>query len=283
MRKKSGLLLMLAGLVLASLAALLVLGMAQQAQQQSLQQVKQVYVVTVASDVPENTVITPDLLALKAFPADFAPAGAVSTVEEATGKFSASRLYKDTVLLRPQLSGTKKARDVASNLPPGKVAFWLPLPELIAGTGGIKVGDHIDVLLTVSPVDTSGENKGGKFFSTQTTLQNVEVFAIGTIDQAVASGAEAATASGATQAANPASRGGDKSAVVLLVDHQDAVILKFVKDTQQGMSGIIDLVLRSADDAQIVRTDGMSNDTLIDRFNFRVPLTSKQAGAPPKP
>ena len=285
MRKRAGLLLMLVGLMLASVAALLVLGMAQQSQQQATQQIKQVYVVTVAKDIPENTIISPEMLAVKAFPAEFAPPGAVATVEETTGKYAAAKLFKDTVLLRSQLNASKRARDVASNLPPGKVAFWLPLPALIGSAGGVKPGDRIDVLLTVKmntgqegPVPGAPSAAGGPsgpsgaFFSTQTTLQNVEVFAVGTTDQAIATGAEAGSNTAAP--AGKAGKGGDDSgAIVLLVDHQDAVIIKFIKD----VDGVIDLVLRSADDAQIVRTDGMSNDTLIDRFRFRVPLQSPNA------
>ncbi len=61
----------------------------------------------------------------------------------------------------------------------------------------------------------------------------------------------------------------------MLVDHQDAVILKFVKD----VDGIVDLVLRSADDAQIVRTDGVTPDALVDRFKFRVPTQTYSRGA----
>ena len=283
MRRRAGLLLMLVGLLLASVAALLVLGMAQQTQQQAVQQIKQVYVVTVAKDVPENTILSPEMLAVKAFPADFAPPSAVATVEEATGKFAATKLFKDTVLLRSQISGAKKARDVAANLPPGKVAFWLPLPELITSTGGLKTGDRVDVLLTVTIGDKDA--KEGKFFSTQTTLQNIEVFSVGTVEQAIDSGAQpgsaaATAAAGAASAARTSgSRSGEKQALVLLVDHQDAVILKFVKD----VDGVIDLVLRSADDAQIVKTDGMSNDTLIDRFKFRVPLHSPQSQNPSRP
>jgi Flp pilus assembly protein CpaB len=282
MRRRAGLLLMLVGLVLASLAALLVLGMAQQSQQQSAQQIKQVYVVTAAKDIPEMAIISPEMLAVKAFPADFAPSGAVATVEEATGKYAASKLFKDTVLLRAQLTGTKKARDVASNLPPGKVAFWMPMPDFIASTGGLKVGDRVDVLLTVNFNDitggsasssssgVSGDSKG-KWFSTQTTLQNVEVFAVGTVDQAVESGATAAPGASSPTAALRSSGGNDKRAIVLLVDHQDAVILKFIKDTEKETVGLVDLVLRSADDAQIVRTDSMAPESLVDRFKFRVP------------
>jgi pilus assembly protein CpaB len=281
MRKRAGLLLMLLGLLLASLAALLVLGMAQQSQQQAAQQIKQVYVVTIGRDVPENTILSPDMLAVKAFPADFAPAGAVATVEEATGKYAAGRLFKDTVLLRSQLSSAKRALDLASNLPPGKVAFWLAMPDLIASAGGLKPGDRIDLLLTVNLAD--GDKK---FYSTQTTLQNVEVYSVGTVQEAIESGALPAGTSTAVQAGQTAGRGlggaagRGNPALVVLVDHQDAVILKFVKDAEQGQAGIIDIVLRSADDAQIVRTDGMSPDTLVDRFKFRVPAQVPQA---PKP
>jgi pilus assembly protein CpaB len=265
---------MLAGLMLASLAALLVLGMAQQAQQQALAQVKQVYLVTATRDIPENTAISPDMVAVRAFPADFAPAGAVATVEEITGKYAVSKLFKDSVLLRAQLSGSKKARDVASNLPPGKVAFWLPFPDLIASTGGVKPGDRIDVLLTVN---LGGGEKEKKSQSTQTTLQNVEVFSVGTVEQAVNSGAAAGNAAADSAAANAGGgRGGSGKAIVLLLDHQDAVILKFIKDAE----GTIDLVLRSADDAQIVRTDGVTSDVLVDRFKFRVPLTAAPESKP---
>jgi Flp pilus assembly protein CpaB len=293
MRRRAGLLLMLVGLVLASLAALLVLGMAQQSQQQAVQQIKQVYVVTAAKDIPEMAIISPEMLAVKAFPADFAPSGAVATVEEATGKYAASKLFKDTVLLRAQLTGTKKARDVASNLPPGKVAFWMPMPDFIATTGGLKVGDRVDILLTVnfnditegssnSPSGAPSDNKG-KWFSTQTTLQNVEVFAVGTVDQAVESGATAGPTPNSPTSAVRSSGSSDKRALVLLVDHQDAVILKFIKDTEKETVGLVDMVLRSADDAQIVRTDSMSPESLVDRFKFRVPSQMPAPVAPPAP
>jgi Flp pilus assembly protein CpaB len=287
MRKRAGLLLMLVGLMLASLAALLVLGMSQQAQQQATQQIRQVYVLTLVKDVPENTLISPEMLAVKPFPADFVPAGAVGSVEETTGKYSATKLYKDTILLSSQLTTTKLVRDLASNVPPGKVAFWLPMPDLLVSAGGLKQGDRVDVLLTVV-IATSEDGRigaggqDGKFYSTQTTLQNVQVYAVGTVDQAIESGAQPASSSAASQINRAArtSNSNEKTAIVLLLDHQDAVILKWVKD----VDGTVDVVLRSTDDSQVVRTDGMSNDTIIDRFKFRVPLQpASPAAARPQP
>ena len=291
MRRRAGLVLMLVGLGLAAMAAMLVLGMAQQQQQQQLaQQVKQVYVVTASRDIPENTIISPEMLAVKAFPADFAPAGAVATIEEAAGKYAVTRLFRDSVLLRAQLSGTKRARDVASNLPPGKVGFWFPMPSLISATGGLKTGDRVDVLLTIKWAlneDDSGKRSEGNLYTTQTTLQNVEIFAVGTVEQFVSDSGGAAplgssanaAAREASQSAARASRAGDQGALVVLVDHQDAVILKFVKD----IDGIVDIVLRSADDAQVVKTDSISNDALIDRFKFRIPLRTYIPNAQQQP
>ena len=44
-------------------------------------------------------------------------------------------------------------------------------------------------------------------------------------------------------------------------------MIKFIKDS----GGTIDLVLRSSDDPQVVRTDAVAMDILTDRFRFRVP------------
>lgn len=269
MRKRAGLLLMLVGLMLASLSALLVLGMARQTQE-TAQQVRQVYVVMLTRDVPENTIIAADMLAIKPFPADFAPGGAVATIEEAAGKYAGSRLFKDTVLLRSQLGGQKRSRDVAAILPPGKVAYWLAMPELMASTGGVKAGDRIDVLLTVNlciPDKDGKENcdSSKRNNTTQTTLQNVEVFSIGTIEQAEQQGAQSTMQD--VQQARRALGPNQQQAIVILVDHQDAVIVKFIKDS----GGFIDLVLRATEDTQVVRTDGVTIDTIFDRFRFRVP------------
>jgi hypothetical protein len=45
------------------------------------------------------------------------------------------------------------------------------------------------------------------------------------------------------------------------------VIIKFVKDS----GGTIDLVLRSTEDQQVVRTEAVTMDNLVERFRFRVP------------
>ncbi len=52
--------------------------------------------------------------------------------------------------------------------------------------------------------------------------------------------------------------------------------MKFVKDA----GGTIDLVTRSAEDQQTVRTDGVTLDSLADRFRFRIPQSVQRPNAP---
>jgi hypothetical protein len=121
--------------------------------------------------------------------------------------------------------------------------------------------------------------------STQTTLQNIEIYRIGdtdlngpttpapTVDGSPTPPFGGSSNSSTPVQAKPATAPTNQN-LGLLVDHQNAVVMKFIKD--QG--GTIDLVTRSKDDAQIVRTDGVTLDALADQFNFRVP-TTKAVGA----
>ena len=62
--------------------------------------------------------------------------------------------------------------------------------------------------------------------------------------------------------------GGGNQPLALLVDHQDALIIKYIKDS----GGTIDLALRWSDEDRIVRTDAVTVDSIAERFRFRVPL-----------
>jgi Flp pilus assembly protein CpaB len=130
------------------------------------------------------------------------------------------------------------------------------MPELLSNQTGFKPGDRVDVLLSLP---LGGEGLGT---STQTTLQNVEVFTVGT---EVPSGGEVSVNTGG--AAVHAPNAGGNRPLGFLVDHKDAVIVKFIKDS----GGTIDLALRSTEEERVVRTDAMTVDNIAERFRFRVP------------
>src|SRR5215207_3174679 len=97
--KRAGTTLMIAGVVGAVLALLLVLRIFGNEKVVAKQAIPQVYVVTAARDIPQFTSITADALAVKAFPAAFAPPGAAAKVEDLAGKFAATTITRDQIVL----------------------------------------------------------------------------------------------------------------------------------------------------------------------------------------
>src|SRR3982751_4312519 len=86
MRQRTGLILMLGGLVLAGLTAVVVMGIARQAIEASRAPIRPVALGTTTRDIVDQATIPADALVVKAFPADFAPAGAVSSLDQVIGK-----------------------------------------------------------------------------------------------------------------------------------------------------------------------------------------------------
>ena len=274
MKRRGALALMALGILLAGGASVLVLGIARQAGEASRAVIPQVYVVMAAREIPDQTQVTPDALVVRPFPADFAPATAIASPDQAVGKFAVGTIYKDQILLQGHVSVAKRAPSMSERVPPGKVVVWLPMPDLLSGNIGFRPGDHLDILLslpltttattpsdptpgqTANPNASAGNAKSGT--STQTTLQNVEIFALGDRSESGAS-----VGPGGVQV----SKGGGAQPLALLVDHQDALIIKYIKDS----GGTIDLALRSADEDRIARTDAVTVDSIAERFRFRVP------------
>src|SRR6516162_8484254 len=103
MQKRSGILLISVGLVLAVLAAVVVIGIARQATAASQAQVRQVSVVVAKRDILDQTQVTADALEVKPFPADFAPPGAYSTMDDLIGKYAQGFLPKGQVIAAGQV------------------------------------------------------------------------------------------------------------------------------------------------------------------------------------
>jgi pilus assembly protein CpaB len=273
MKRRGALALMALGILLAGAASVIVLGIARQAGEASKATTPQVYVVMAAREIPDQSVVTPDELVVRPFPADLAPVGAISQPEQAIGKYAVSTIYRDQILMNGHVSVGKRAPTMSDKVPNGKVVVWLPMPDLLSGQVGFRPGDHLDILLTLklTPTQLGGDNSTANATSdgasTQTTLQNVEIFALGEQAQA---GVQASTSGVQARAASGA------QPLALLVDHQDAIIIKYIKDS----GGTIDFALRSSDEEQIVRTDAVTVDSIAERFRFRVPTEVKRNEQP---
>ncbi|HSH79422.1 MAG TPA: Flp pilus assembly protein CpaB [Herpetosiphonaceae bacterium] len=273
MRKRGGTLIMLAGVALALVAGLMVLSITRRAAAETTAQVKQVLVVMAARDIPEGTAISADALTVQAFPDGFVPLGAIPAPEQAVGKYTVTRLTKGQIVLANQLSVNKRAGNLALSVPAGKVAVALPMTDLMSTAGAIKPGDRVDILLTLdlkemqvkNPQAASAAggaapsgpaNDSGKNPVTQTTLQNVEILALGEAED------------GGSSSSSSASSAKKTPAVIVLLDHQDAIVLKYAKDS----GGVVDLALRAPEDTVQVKTEAMTIDLLFERFGFRRPL-----------
>ncbi len=281
MRKRAGLLLIATGVAFAGLAAVLVMGIARQATEASHAQVRQVAVVTAKQDIFQDSLVTADSLEVTSFPADFAPAGAFSTVDDVVGKYAKGFIPKGQIVVAGQLDLAKASPNLSDRIPAGMVVSWLPMPDVLVSQGALHPGDRVDILLT-APMKAAadGSDRGPDSLSTQTTLQNVEVYRVGDdeLDQPTQSAPQTSQNPAQSLTGTPSStttaRAG--TAIGFLVDHQDAVTIKFVKDS----GGTVDLVMRSQDDQQVVPTDGVTLDSLADRFRFRVPQSVARTDAP---
>lgn len=271
MKKRTGIILISVGLALAGLTAFLVVGVVRQATAASHAQVPQVAVVVATKDIPDETQITSDALEVKSFPADFAPSGAFSTPGDLVGKYAQGFIAKGGVIVSEQVQLAPAAPLLSDRIPTGMVVMWLPTPDALAGTHVLKPGDHVDLLLTAPVGANTGGDKQINNLSTQTTLQNIEVYRIGDDELGVPPAAPADPGNQAGITPSPQSTANSRQSIGLLIDHQSAVTMKFIKDA----GGTIDLVTRSADDPQIARTDGVTLDTLADQFHFRIPQAAQ--------
>ena len=274
MKRRGALALLALGILLAGGASVIVLGIARQAGETSRAVIPQVYVVMAAREISDQAVVTPDALVVRPFPAEFAPPGAISQPEQVVGKFAVGTIYRDQIVMNGHVSTGRKATSLSDRVPPGRVVVWLPMPDLLAGQVGFQPGDRLDILLSLKLVqsevgDTPANANNSNGMSTQTTLQNVEIFAIGEQQQAGVKAIEGGVSARTSASTQP---------LALLVDHQDAIIIKYIKDS----GGTIDLALRSSDEERIVRTDAVTVDSIAERFRFRVPQEVRAVPAEPR-
>jgi Flp pilus assembly protein CpaB len=269
-----------------------VAGVGRRAQAAALQQVPQVQVVMVNQPIAQHTSIKREAVSLKPFPAGYAPANAATRIEDVVGKYASVALTKDQVVLTTQTSATRRATNLSGLIPEGKVAFWMPLPELLSASGGVRAGDHMDMLLSISMADpnnagrtntptvpqmqlpnlpgvpnlqsSTSQPRALSSVVTQATLQNVEVFFTGSANNADLGPGQRSDLVTSLRNAGPA------KVIVFLMDPQEAVLAKYVKDS----GGTIDLVLRSGASSDTYTTAAINAETVIEQFKFRVPAQS---------
>ncbi len=293
------------GVVFALIAGLSVYLIANQAKPQ---QVAVQDVMVAAVDIQPRTFITADnakmLFTVTKWPVAMIPPNSLMQPSDAVSKVIVDRVAKGLPVVATNLSSSKTTGQtgLSIDIPSDMVAESMSIADPDAVAGAIAPGDYVDILLsaphdatqvqatpTAGPVATPApkvraEDNGGPSQDassvtsiTQTVLQHVKVIAVGQ--------KTAAAPPAGQQGAQPAAA--SATTITLLLSHQDALLIKFVKDG----GGAYDLVLRRYDDAKADNvTIPVTRSYVEEKYNFLgkitptpTPTSATTPGATPSP
>jgi Flp pilus assembly protein CpaB len=293
-RKKGGFALIALGVVLAVGVAFLVFNQARRAADTA--RMESVEVLVAAQDIPERTVMASPFLAVKRMLPTSLPPGAIVRPEEALGKMTTGPILAGEFILPAKLVGGDGNPSVAFAVPKGKVVITLPASDILT-TGAVRPGDTIDLLVTINPdkdkererdraanppagtpvaqptaSPTPAAEDGINTGTTQTTMQNLKVLAIGSIAPTTPANGEAKSEGKTANPEQPVAKAG---LITFAVERQDALVLKALKDNERVK---MELVLRAAGDEQLAKTDAVTLRTIVDRYQFRAVATPVATG-----
>jgi pilus assembly protein CpaB len=211
-------------------------------------------VVVAAQEIPERTQIQPPMLLVKDWPVEVVPPGVISNTQEAIGKFAVEKIYPGEPIFRAKLGGPKEAKTLSYAIPAGMVAVAVPATAISSVAGAIQPGDYVDVLLSigVSVSDALG-NKSEEQYTTQLTLQDVEVLRVGPW-------------TAAPKAGQPQAAAESYANITLLLNRQDALVMKYIRE-----KGAVDFALRPVNDHETFTTDAVILTYVVERFKLPKP------------
>jgi len=191
-------------------------------------------VVVAAADIPRGKLLSAQDLALRDWPQELSPPGALSTVEAAVERVAVGQMVQGEPILEAKLAPKNAGRGLAALIPDGMRAYTIQTSRVASNVAGfILPGNKVDVLLNLKGTTRGEDRTGGG--STTTLLQAVEVLAV---DQRLEAPEE--------NKVDPK----QQSSVTLLVTPDQAAKL----DLGQNM-GILTLSLRNPDDKAAAETE----------------------------
>ncbi len=224
-------------------------------------------VVIALQNIPDRSVITPQVVTIQQWPAPV-PAGAIGRVEDVIGNLATEPIYQGQLILPQMFISTTLVPGSHSNasyiVPTGKVAVAFPISPLSSVANALQVGDSVDIMLTLNPAALAPQGASQRTTTTTATtgtegqpvtqlmLQNVLILQVGSWNNVAPSGGQ--------QQAQPA---GD--ILTFALTPQDALALKSARE-----QGTIELELRHAGDTQTFTTEPVTLQYLNKRFNFNL-------------
>jgi len=244
----------------------------------------------------------PALVEEREFDKSQVPADALLSKTDLVGKLAGQDIVQGQILRRDMVTDkttiVEKGINASFLIPEGKVAMAFPITELSSVAYALQAGDTVDMLITVNMVAVDPETQikqpvqrvaaGGPAapavgevtgtqiprMVTQLTIQDVAILKIGPWGQAAlpapnaTPGAQATPPAGDQGAQNQATpQPAGPTIMTVLLNQQDALVLKFAREA--GAS--IDFVLRSRNDHEIISTEPVTLEYMMQRFNIRPP------------
>ncbi len=194
-------------------------------------------VVVAATDMSIATTLRPELLTVVDWPLASRPDGTVKEPQELDGKVVNTSIAKgEPVLLSKIASGDGKSA-LSTVLTAGMRAVSVRVDDVVGVAGFIHPGDHVDVIVTMSPQMSSAPP------SSKIILQNIKVLAVGK---------ELENRTRDPQKPVPA------TVATLMVDSEESEKLALA-----ASKGQILLALRSGIDGEVVATSGIAPAALL--------------------
>ncbi len=254
--RRGGRVLVLLGILLGVLTAIGVYVVLLSAQPQT-PQISTRSVVVAQQNIADRAEILPEALGKADWPEAYVPVAAFERSGDVVGKVAMVPIYQGQIILPQMLLDKTKVKETRSNasfvIPEGKVAVAFPINTLSGIAGALQTGDMVDLMMTISPpgkvvtgTTSVTMNEGAV---TQFMLQDVLILNLGLWPGPAGASKDAAAASA--------------SILTFAVNPQDALALKAARE-----QGSIDLMLRRAGDHQPFRTEPVTINYLIKRFNF---------------
>ena len=205
-------------------------------------------VVVAKRDIAPGQQVSGQDVETRTFPLSVILPDAIRDPASVISKTATAPIFGGQTLLSRQFGPAGPSQPTAPELtaiPKGKVLMAFPATGMLESTGAVQKGDQVDIMITLpvsGTVDLQSNGApaqgrpGDRSVVSQATLQNITVYSTGLW-----------TPQGGAATA------GEQPVKVLtfIVDHQEALILKYIKDS----GGTIDLVIRSAQDTNQVPTD----------------------------
>ncbi len=258
-------------------------------------------VIVALQNIPRGEEITPELVGTRDWPSNNVPPDVIADEAELIGKVAKTEIFQGQPIVRSMLTEIIQGSELAFAIPQGKVAVAFPITRLSSVGYGIQAGDHVDVLLSARFIDRDEEKQNARD-SLEFRLEMMTKFANAGIESTtmemptfktqarpvtqliVRNAGVLKVETGALPTPTPAAEGGEGGAggeeagapppappppdmIILVVDPQDALVLKFAREN----NFILDLALRAAGDEAPIDTEAVTLEYMIRRFNISLP------------